>query len=983
MPRDFLKIKDLYLEEYKIQFKEEIKKQKEFYRDLPDSLGLTKESINKVLDDNIDKIKTEFKNKYEDSKDIYYEFKTSKPLRKIYKNSINNISETISITYKEETVYFLYLLDEIKTLINNKSYVSNFKLENIKNLIKNFYVNNSNEIYKSILGTLETLLILYASSITTYLKNKKTFQQKSLETFKENTKTLECVSIKDPFNIDVSTSKLLDISNIDNLLSENFNCDINGDNVIVPHEPFDKKENNFSCEILTEEEIEIDDKPVSNDLSTKAIIEGNFKNIYISTGDNVNENTIIGITDTRSVISPVIGYILSISNNSILIDNISDPLVSPEVLKSQELINLYKESIAIKNMITQYYILSILPNMLVNCVNIDNFISPEELLKISFHGVKILYNKKINEYENIIKDYENNIKEITSSNNIKTKAENEDIETIKKDIEKEEENVFNNIKELYFISIEDAKLSVGIPGDFTLKNYYEELYSKLSLIESPITIQQEFIDKIKSYINNRIGIVIDEKFLIKEEAVYIESYFNNLFSSLISIDKQIIEVTNQLKNYNNFTPYSIKNINNEDYRYYKVLNDNEDTCILEDNSDNPYLSSKTIKQYNDISYWLKYCSYATLGSVINYPRGWSTGFVGPNGPVLFPVVYVPIKPISTSFGFIVIGLTICGIYPFPFILMSNFTANYTVPIGDPTQSIKQEIKSFKLELTTKIKDFKEKVFKEYLEEKTKQINQKEEDIVLLKEQLIEHKNNKPKKSKFTDLEMTQKYEVTLQKIDYTKQYAELLLKWEEDKLKLQSYIEIIKIEKFMLEEEYKIIYDISTIGKSKDKDKIEITDPKIKAIEETQKLIEKLEEKITKLLDKINLVLSVLPISLAPMSASFGPTIKKPDPVIKIEDELDDNINKSELKLVTKDFDLSNDIFLKENFNEILGETPIGNYEKYLNKLKAKMNLIVKKDSFPKYENLTPINLAWTKFIINNWTPKAATIFGIPGQLPT
>ena len=95
----------------------------------------------------------------------------------------------------------------------------------------------------------------------------------------------------------------------------------------------------------------------------------------------------------------------------------------------------------------------------------------------------------------------------------------------------------------------------------------------------------------------------------------------------------------------------------------------------------------------DIRYWLKYCSFATLASVLNPVAGWATGFPPPIGPIPFPVVYLPFKSFETKWGFIVVGLTITGIYPFPWVLFTNYSTNYNTPFGNPTALLKKGIES--------------------------------------------------------------------------------------------------------------------------------------------------------------------------------------------------------------------------------------------------------------------------------------------------
>jgi hypothetical protein len=89
------------------------------------------------------------------------------------------------------------------------------------------------------------------------------------------------------------------------------------------------------------------------------------------------------------------------------------------------------------------------------------------------------------------------------------------------------------------------------------------------------------------------------------------------------------------------------------------------------------LSPKSKYGYGDILYWLKYCSFATLaGLTVQWPAGLIVPVVVP-----FPVVYIPIKPIQTNYGFIVVGLSICGLYIFPWVLFVNYSSNFALKDG--------------------------------------------------------------------------------------------------------------------------------------------------------------------------------------------------------------------------------------------------------------------------------------------------------------
>lgn len=109
--------------------------------------------------------------------------------------------------------------------------------------------------------------------------------------------------------------------------------------------------------------------------------------------------------------------------------------------------------------------------------------------------------------------------------------------------------------------------------------------------------------------------------------------------------------------------------NNMLYSYY-LFNPNKTTNNYDNASEK--FSGTTNIETDNIKYWKKYCSLATLLSIPYL----STGLIIAGTPVLLPIVYVPITVIKLKAMIIVIGLGICGIAIYPMTLYVNTSAEY-------------------------------------------------------------------------------------------------------------------------------------------------------------------------------------------------------------------------------------------------------------------------------------------------------------------
>ena len=92
-------------------------------------------------------------------------------------------------------------------------------------------------------------------------------------------------------------------------------------------------------------------------------------------------------------------------------------------------------------------------------------------------------------------------------------------------------------------------------------------------------------------------------------------------------------------------------------------------------------SPKTQIGIDNILYWLKYCGIATIVNCM-LPMYWGTGIIIPS-KIPIPIIYIPIIPIKVGSMVIVIGIGLCGMFPWPMILFVNpgaVKASIIIPI---------------------------------------------------------------------------------------------------------------------------------------------------------------------------------------------------------------------------------------------------------------------------------------------------------------
>lgn len=559
--------------------------------------------------------------------------------------------------------------------------------------------------------------------------------------------------------------------------------------------------------------------------------------------------------------------------------------------------------------------------------------------------IEITFRDQINEYIRrrlVIDEYK------------KKKLENK-LNDLIKDLEKgiSVGNWFDKMMDVYKPkkSIKDVKNWLTGIADKNKKVEATEKTTAVNRIMFVFDLYLNFDDLVKKYN------VLKKESTPKKETVKeggeILLFMKNLWIEYDTLPKNINDIQAIIDSLALFQTYSIIDYEGKQARLYTISDEPECTPDDED-----YKPSKA--GYGDMRYWLKYCAYATLASVTNPALGWSTGWIFP-APILFPVIYVPIKAITTKYGFIVVGLSICGIWIFPWVLLANLSANHVTPFGDPTGALKREIQALKKAIMDQLVNMRKDIVKKMMDQTKAEIDKKEEEIKSIKNSIKENKDTKPSRYEANG----NKRKDTI----YLKEFAA----WNEEKLTLEESLVTAKTQKWTLTKKWKILNEAYKVGKS--------VKGSGKAIEQTEEMINKQFDKLEAMVDKLDDIIAPLPITMKPNTANFGITLKNTKPIIKIAADLDDNINEGPLTKVTDKFKLNNADMMSTKYGSKLS-TSIINTKAYKAALAAINLTVVQKDPFPKYERLTPVNVPWIAFLYKDFVKVGAQTYGFPDQMP-
>jgi len=447
------------------------------------------------------------------------------------------------------------------------------------------------------------------------------------------------------------------------------------------------------------------------------------------------------------------------------------------------------------------------------------------------------------------------------------------------------------------------------------------------------------------------------------EKNFIDNYFNDLFKRINEINLEIKNATKILQDMgSSAVPPAIRNIDGIDYEWYG-LKGRDRTCNIPEVED-PYLSPYTTDDYNQYRYWLKYCAFATLFSIIPSIVGRAKGFPTPPPGIPFPVIYIPFFGMMTKWGIFAVGLTITGIFPFPWLLFVNFSTDYNTPLGDPTLPVKNKIRKTKRELSQKLKDHNQKTLNGYIKTSNITVTDINGDINTLETNKQTHKINRPTRERSID---------RIENARNIQTYNSNLIDWRQQQGQYRLDISSKKRQRYELERKNKVVKnaqdgDSTALGKAKD--------AKLIAIKKSEDTLDLALDQLDILIDSTDLILKPLPITMKPDTSNFGFTIKNKKIILEMEDDIDQQINTPAVNAVMVPFEMKANDFMSTGYTKVAGDKL--NRGKMTKALTLAMPTMIANDPFPKYENLSILNLAWIPFLIKSWGPSGAKSFGIP-----
>ena len=396
------------------------------------------------------------------------------------------------------------------------------------------------------------------------------------------------------------------------------------------------------------------------------------------------------------------------------------------------------------------------------------------------------------------------------------------------------------------------------------------------------------------------------------------------------------------------------------------------------------LSPYSKYEFKDIKYWLKYCAYATLASILSLPPNWGTGLPPPL-LIPFPTVYIPIKAFQLSWGILVIGITLTGIYPFPWVMIANLSTQYHVPLIDPATILNKSIDTLKLAIQGELKSYRKDRLEKSMKRTQIEIQQWNNEIEKISAAQATLKVNKPKRDRADEAGLTVDTSINIKSAqreagavkarkDALLTYADELSTWNISRVALVEEMLTAKRKRYTAEVKYKILLDASNDIKIEDP-----IDPEIESMQKAEEAIDNKFNELGTLTESVNIFLEGLPVSTEDYSANFAFTLKSPKPITQMANHLDEQINNPLLDKITKPFDLDREDLMSSNYGSKL-DNSILNAKKYTNVLVGSMIPLIPIDPFPKYEMLKATNLAWTlKFLLPSWAPTGGKLYGFPG----
>ena len=269
-------------------------------------------------------------------------------------------------------------------------------------------------------------------------------------------------------------------------------------------------------------------------------------------------------------------------------------------------------------------------------------------------------NRKINKTQ---EEFEKQLRKITyrfvSLRRIELSLNDADLTTY---IDKDALSRFENVKKAkgdIVYNYESGKVYLQTDPLYNTKSSLDPYLQALKkLTDEESKELKELVDDAKNYYienNDRIN-SCEDLFLLAEYSWPVKSliYKNNEPKDYYLFSKEFTNNSPVPKNFNDL----------------KKL---ESTAPLYDDPDDEILnlgcSPKTNIGIDNILYWLKYCALGTLVNCM-LPMYWGTGLVVPS-KIPLPIIYIPIVVIKVSSMIIVIGIGLCGMFPWPMIIFVN------------------------------------------------------------------------------------------------------------------------------------------------------------------------------------------------------------------------------------------------------------------------------------------------------------------------
>ena len=452
--------------------------------------------------------------------------------------------------------------------------------------------------------------------------------------------------------------------------------------------------------------------------------------------------------------------------------------------------------------------------------------------------------------------------------------------------------------------------------------------------------------------------------LTRKEGSYFTSYFSALWKKKSEIPKSIGRIEASFESgVGRYLPSLRITRDGEDLLYFPL----SEAIDCPEPSIDPELSPYTSTDWDDKKYWVKYCAFATLASVLSPP--WGLGIPPPQS-IPLPTVYIPIKALRTSWGITLIGLTITGIWIFPFILVVNQDILHHVPFTDPATAVKKTADRLKKGLNKRLKAFRTETLKVAYEKVADRVA----ELKALVDKMIAEKREllltKPKRDRAAESLMTGK-----EKREALALYLTDLAKWTEDTaIKSET---ILQTKKDLFIEEKKAQMIARAMRGSKIEIDVGVPDAVLSSVEKIEASIDKAFAAIVKLVDSIDPLLALLPRSAKPEQSYFGFTLKNPKPLQKIGKGVPE-VAEELLQKLQAPFELNRADLMSSGFKSKL-TTSYLNGKLVAKTIAAAMPVIIPYDPYPPYEKLKATNVAWTIGYLPQWGNTGNAQYGFPG----